>query len=158
MPRGKNKVELARIDVAIAMSYGTFNISDPTNIVATAPCVWCGIELDLTSDRTKYTRQDGSIGFTQYQRDRVNPGGDYSYSNVMPSCSECNNDRGNNDKGPDNVNPLYTVNPNITPPPREYVNMFLGAKAIELKLNTADAATRRQLVRQSAINFNSATV
>lgn len=72
MGRNLNPTQKARLDASLLDAYGDGE--------RYAPCVWCGIALDVFGDA--------------WERDRIDPSGTYAMANVMPACRGCNGDRG----------------------------------------------------------------
>lgn len=90
MGRKLTTTDKARRDTVMVLAYGRWTYNSNGQLVATVPCSWCGSTLDVL---------EHAISDNSYERDRIEPGGEYSYTNVIPSCRGCNRDRGNNTSG-----------------------------------------------------------
>lgn len=119
-----------RVDAAMLVAYGDVD----SGLV---PCSWCGIDLDVFA------------AYGDYERDRVRPGDDYSYTNVLPSCRGCNNDRQDATDGEwQEAHRLYSVADGIGCPATATWKSVRDRKRHRIGADAADRAARRAQVRQ----------
>lgn len=127
MGRNLNPEAKARLDATLIATYGDV-------ATGTAPCVWCGLTLDIVAG--------------EHERDRRAPGGSYAADNVGPACPTCNADRGNATTG-EWSDAHRTHRPTVTAD-RDAGLAILTARREARGRASAEAAGRRARLREQA--------